>query len=186
MSSSPGLSARLEASCELSATAILRGFLRDFPPAIATRPSDITGYSVDATGKAVLSLVSSARNGRGLPLPLAEGRAKSPWPSKPRRNGGVDAAAQRRPSFPLKIRGNLVSPDRSVALWDFSRRMVRQVGGALFAGITTLPRPSPAWTVLFWALPRRFAFCNASGGPTFWGARWEKIAGLWPLSFHRR
>lgn len=144
MSSSPGLSRKLEPSCELSATTILRGFLRYLPPAIATRPSDITGYSVDATGKAVLSLVSSARNGRGLPLPLAEGRAKSPWPSKPRRDGGVDAAAQRRPSFPLKIRGNLVSPDRSVALWDFSRRMVRQVGGALFAGhyytATTLAR----------------------------------------------
>lgn len=62
--------------------------------------------------------------------PLQKVARRVPWPSKPRRDGGVDAAAQRRPSFPLKIRGNLVSPDRSVALWDFSRRMVRQVGGA--------------------------------------------------------
>lgn len=155
MSSSPGLSTRLEPSCELSATTILRGFLRYFLPAIATRPSDITGYFVDATETAVLSLVFSARNARELPLPLAEGRAKSPWPSEPRRHGGVDAAAQRRPSRPLKIRGNLVSPDRSVAFWDFNRRMVRQVGGALFAGITTLPRPSAARTPMFWALPQR-------------------------------
>lgn len=185
-SSSSGLSTRLEPSCALSATTILRGFLRYLPPAIATRPSDITGYYVDATGKAVLSLVSSARNGRGLPLPLAEGRAKSPWPSKPRRHGGVDAGAQRRPSPPLKIRGNLVSPDRSVVLEDFSRRMVRQVGGALFAGITTLPRPSPAWTVLFWALPRRFAFCNASGGPKFLGHYGRRLQDCGPFILHRR
>lgn len=186
MPSSPGLPTKLGPSCELSATTVLRGFLRYLPPAIAPRPSDITGYFVDATETAVLSLVFSARNARELPLPLAEGRANSPWPSEPRRHGGVDAAAQRRPSRPLKIRGNLVSPDRSVGFWDFNRRMVRQVGGALFAGITTLPRPSAARTPMFWALPQRFAFCNASGGPKAWGHYGRRLQGRGPFLSCRR
>ena len=75
-------------------------------------------------------------------------------------DGVVGAVARRRPSRPLGTWGSLVSPDRSVGLGWFNRRVVRQVGEPLFAGITTLPL---AGRPLRWALPRRFALCKACG-----------------------
>jgi len=83
-------------------------------------------YSAIEAGKQIQAILSMLRerrcrlvcsrpcDPRRLPLPLAEGRANDGQPEKPRKDGVVDTLAQRSPSRPLKIRGNLVSPDRSV------------------------------------------------------------------------